>query len=216
MTEVEWLASADPGPMLEFLRGKVSERKMRLFCCACCRRAWGRLGRGGRRAVEIGERYADGQAGFWGSLRGEFLALFKPGGPERTAVGIVVNPWPRGPKTRVAVPQVVAREIRGDDPTGEEAAAQAGLLRDVIGPLPFRVRWVWQRRGLSVSPEWLTSTVVALAAGIYAERAFDRLPILADALQDAGCEHPDILAHCRSDGPHVRGCWVVDLVLGKE
>jgi hypothetical protein len=71
------------------------------------------------------------------------------------------------------------------------------------------------RRPASVDPSWLTSNVVALAQGIYAELAFDRLPILADALQDAGCEHPDILTHLRGDGPHVRGCWALDLVLGK-
>ena len=62
---------------------------------------------------------------------------------------------------------------------------------------------------------WLTSTVLGLARAIYADRAFDRLPILADALEDAGCDDADVLAHCRGDGPHVRGCWVVDLVLGK-
>ncbi|MBA4064130.1 MAG: hypothetical protein C0501_10535 [Isosphaera sp.] len=66
-----------------------------------------------------------------------------------------------------------------------------------------------------LKPAWRTSTVLALAQGIYGERAFDRLPILADALQDAGCEDADILAHCRGPGPHARGCWVVDLVLGK-
>jgi hypothetical protein len=54
-----------------------------------------------------------------------------------------------------------------------------------------------------------------LADAIYAERAFDRLPILADALEDAGCDSADPLAHCRGDGPHVRGCWVVDFVLGE-
>ncbi|HUR54864.1 MAG TPA: hypothetical protein VMZ71_12080 [Gemmataceae bacterium] len=83
---------------------------------------------------------------------------------------------------------------------------EARLLRCIFGN-PFR----------PVSPDqsWRTSTVVALAGGIYEERAFDRLPILADALMDAGCDYPDILAHCHSDGPHVRGCWVVDLLLGK-
>ena len=71
-------------------------------------------------------------------------------------------------------------------------------------------------RPVAVDPAWLTPAVVALARGIYEERAFDRMPILADALQDAGCDNDDILNHCRDDGPHVRGCWVVDLVLGKE
>ncbi len=70
-------------------------------------------------------------------------------------------------------------------------------------------------RPVTLEPAWLTSTVRSLAEGIYAERAFDRMPILADALEEAGCDNADLLAHCRGDGPHVRGCWVVDLVLGK-
>jgi hypothetical protein len=81
------------------------------------------------------------------------------------------------------------------------------LLRDVFGN-PFRP--------VSVDPRWLTSTVVTLAEGIYQERAFDRLPILADALQDAGCEDTELLGHCRGPGPHARGCWVVDLLTGRE
>jgi hypothetical protein len=89
----------------------------------------------------------------------------------------------------------------------EKAAAQAPLLRCIVGN-PFRP--------VSIDPSWLTSTVVALVHGIYDDRAFDRLPILADALEDAGCDHPDILGHCRGVGPHARGCWVVDLVLGKS
>ena len=80
------------------------------------------------------------------------------------------------------------------------------MLRDIFGN-PFRP--------VSINSTCLTSTVRGLAEGIYAERAFDRMPILADALEDAGCDNADILAHCRGDGPHVRGCWVVDLVLGK-
>jgi hypothetical protein len=89
-----------------------------------------------------------------------------------------------------------------------EAASQAVLLRDIFGN-PFRP--------VTADPAWLTSTVVALARGIYDERALDRMPILADALQDAGCDHADLLDHCRDPhAAHVRGCWVVDLLLGKE
>jgi hypothetical protein len=69
---------------------------------------------------------------------------------------------------------------------------------------------------VTFDPRWRTSDAVGLARAIYDERAFDRLPILADALMDAGCDDEQVLAHCRSAGPHVRGCWVVDLVLGKE
>jgi hypothetical protein len=79
-------------------------------------------------------------------------------------------------------------------------------VRDIFGN-PFRP--------VTADPQWLTPTVVTLAQTIYADRAFDRLPILADALEDAGCDEADILTHCRADEPHVRGCWVVDLVLGK-
>ncbi len=88
-----------------------------------------------------------------------------------------------------------------------EPGRQAALLRDIFGGPP---------RPAGFDPTWRASAVVALATGIYAERAFDRLPVLADALEDAGCGAPDILGHCRGSGPHVRGCWVVDLVLGKE
>ena len=66
-----------------------------------------------------------------------------------------------------------------------------------------------------MKPAWLTSDVLLLARGIYDDKAFDRMPILADALQDAGCTNEDVLNHCRGDGPHVRGCWVVDMLLGK-
>jgi hypothetical protein len=104
--------------------------------------------------------------------------------------------------TRTAAYAVAATE----DPR-DERRIQCELLRCVFGN-PFRP--------VALNPSWLTSTVLTLAVGIYAERAFDRLPILADALQDAGCDRADVLDHCRGPGPHVRGCWVVDLVFGKS
>ena len=81
------------------------------------------------------------------------------------------------------------------------------LIRDIFVN-PFRP--------VAADPAWLTETTVGIARGIYDDRAFERLPILADALEDAGCEDAELLAHCREPGTHVRGCWVVDLVLGKE
>ncbi|MBP3956930.1 hypothetical protein J8F10_16790 [Gemmata sp. G18] len=69
---------------------------------------------------------------------------------------------------------------------------------------------------ITFSPSWRTSTAVALALQMYESRDFGAMPILADALQHAGCDSADVLDHCRGPGPHVRGCWVVDLVLGKE
>jgi hypothetical protein len=84
------------------------------------------------------------------------------------------------------------------------------LLRDIFGN-PFKQP--------TLDPSWLSwndGTLPKLAQSIYDERAFGRLPILADALEDSGCTDPDILGHCRGPGPHMRGCWVVDLLLGKE
>ena len=88
-----------------------------------------------------------------------------------------------------------------------ELQESSRFLRDIFGN-PFRP--------IAFDPAWRSEAAVGIARGIYEDRAFERLPILADALQDAGCEHPDILSHCREPGDHVRGCWVVDLVLGKE
>jgi len=87
------------------------------------------------------------------------------------------------------------------------AAKAPPILRCIFGN-PFRP--------VAFDTRWRTKTVVALANDIYEGRAFDRLPILADALEATGCDNPDVLNHCRGPGPHARGCWVVDLVLGKE
>jgi hypothetical protein len=89
-------------------------------------------------------------------------------------------------------------------------ANQAKLVRDIFSN-PFRPP--------SLDPSWLSwndGTIPKLAQAIYDDRAFDRLPILADALEEAGCTNADILNHCRQPGEHVRGCWVVDLLLGKS
>jgi hypothetical protein len=89
----------------------------------------------------------------------------------------------------------------------EEVSKQSNLLRDIIGN-PFRP--------VNADPRWITDSVLFLAQAIYADRSFDRLPILADALEEAGCADTAILGHCRQAGDHVRGCWVVDRLLGKE
>jgi hypothetical protein len=90
-----------------------------------------------------------------------------------------------------------------------ELQAQTVLFRDIFRCPPARK--------VKCNPKWLTSDVLALARGIYDDRAFDRMPILADALQDAGCDSDAILSHCRDPQQvHVRGCWVVDLLLGKN
>jgi hypothetical protein len=101
------------------------------------------------------------------------------------------------------------RNYPADHRTRPRAVA-APLLRDIFGN-PFRP--------VTINPEWVACNdgmVRKTAQAIYDERAFDRMPILADALQDAGCDNADILDHCRKPGEHVKGCWVVDLLLGKE
>jgi hypothetical protein len=132
-------------------------------------------------------------------------AILNAGSPHRD------REWHESRKKH-SYPYYVADEIlNATKSLGQGDAAERSIIRllhDIFGPLPFR--------DVHIAPVWLTSDVLALASGIYDEMAFDRMPILADALQDDGCEDTDILAHCRGAGPHVRGCWVVDLVLGKQ
>jgi hypothetical protein len=91
------------------------------------------------------------------------------------------------------------------------SAARANLLRCIFGnPFPFSL---WLSHAIL---SWNDCTVLRIAEGVYDEEVFDRLPILADALLDADCDDEELIAHCRSAGPHVRGCWAVDLILGKS
>jgi hypothetical protein len=180
-----------------------------------------------RKAVEVAERLADGlvseDEGEVAYASAESVAFFIPDGapPEHheqrsaaisAALAALDEPYAA---TEAAQNAVVFHDCFAGKHEGvphETAAAetdeQAHLLREVIGN-PFRPA--------VILPEWRTSKVLALALGIYEEQAFDRMPILADALQDAGCEIEYILNHCRdAKRPHVRGCWVVDLILRKD
>jgi hypothetical protein len=105
-----------------------------------------------------------------------------------------------------AVARSAAEALAKAIPWDDARALQARLLVCLFGLRPFRP--------IAFDPDWRTVDAVGVARAIYDDRAFDRLPILADALMDAGCADEQVLAHCRSDGPHARGCWVVDLVLG--
>ena len=205
MTEVEWLTCAHPYRMQEHLRGKTKPRKMRLFACACCRIEWTKLDEEFRTAVEVAERFADGLASktelkaCWHATRD---ALRATGRPPWTHIACEAA-WyaTRNPRSAARHPLSF--------PNGPHRQRQIAHFYDIFGRFPFHPA--------SADSTWLTSTVVALAQGIYAERAFDQLPILADALQDAGCENEDMLSHCRDPQlTHVRGCWVVDLLLGKH
>jgi hypothetical protein len=220
MTEEEWLTATDPGPLLEFLRYKTSERKRRLTGCGLAQSTW--LDRQCRAAIPDIERYADGEVeeSLMAGRRKELHSL--RGRVPRTSeevLAITLLIWAAGQRTgEYDLMSHVGFDSLHDHPNqpqtrsfnpsfaGRTKYHQAGILRDIFGN-PFRP--------VAADPSWLTSTVVALAHAIYAERAFDRMPVLADALEESGCDHPDVLAHCRCDGPHVRGCWVVDSVLGK-
>jgi hypothetical protein len=213
MTEAEWLACEDPIAMLHFLRGRVSDRKLRLYCCACCRLVWHQLRWNRRKAVAIAERYADGKAGWWGTFLGEALSVHQNPGlsqvhAERAATYLAVSLWGKGPRTDgVAYALEATRYTRGSD-ANDRTIEQTHLIRDLVGTLPFQV--------VNIPPEWRTTNVLALSRTIYEERAFDRMPILGDALMDAGCTHDEVLAHCQSLESHIRGCWVLDLALDRK
>ena len=137
-------------------------------------------------AIELTERYVDGLA-----TREDFVSAWE------TGWGVSVNDT-----------NLDARELaRGAGCEHSTAVGQAALLHELFGN-PFRT--------VVAEPGWLTATVISLAQAIYYERAFDRMPILADALEDAGCDNREMLDHCRGPGPHVLGCWIVDLLLRKE
>ena len=162
MTNAEWIAfSEDPRGMLEVLRGKVSDRRLRLFDAAwwACQQVSAALA---RRAVPAS---------------GNRLEAY--------------HAW---------------LEVRG-----RELRRLYGTLRDIVGPLPFRP--------VTVHPDvlaWGDRTVPRLAQAIYDERRWGDMPILGDALLDAGCDNDEVVAHCRDGQEHVRGCWVLDLCLGKQ
>ena len=218
MTEAEWLAGNDPKRMLGTLRVSADPRRLRLFACACARRVLPLLtDPEGEQIVQTAERFADGLVSAEEFGRAGATALgVSDRAAERAGYTIseetfladaLVSLTGRDPSgASELVPRYVRDAHLAHERASTEASAQSGLVRDIFGN-PFRP--------VTADPAWLTSTVVALAHGVYDERAFDRLPILADALQDAGCDHADLLDHCRDADLHARGCWVVDLLLGK-
>lgn len=227
MTEVEWMSCEDPARMLTFVQGKASGRKLRLFAVACCRQVWELLTDvRGRRAVEAAERFADGQISSEELAQAWEAALQAANNAFVSDDRVVSIPlWvafsaPEKAAESVChyVLQVEKARQSGDpfDPlfpgtrTNDKPPLprrQVRLLRDLFGnpfrPPSFPASWL----------AWNDGTLVKLAAAIYEERRFGDLPVLADALEEAGCDHPEVLAHCRGGGEHVRGCWVVDQIL---
>ena len=215
MKKARWLGARDPEKMLTFLTPRVSGRKLRLFACACCRRLWSELpDERSRKAVEEAERFVDARTNqerhqLRITRRGAMAVEADTGGSlaARAARAAVARSYFDAAR-QASHYAVMARRAVGDLEGIAEHLAQAHLLREICGHLFLDEA--------SFNPRWRTATALSLAEGIYADHAFDRMPILADALEDAGCTNAEILDHCRGPGPHVRGCWAVDLVLGRE
>jgi hypothetical protein len=210
MTEQEWLASSDPRPMLDFLQGRPSDRKLRLFAVACCQRVEPFLGSKSRQLVQLAEEFADGlvSEAELRSVNHNYCA------DEDPALAAGADPDSIPAAHAAYCSSIIAghrgmneRDAAFNERMSSEQEVQCHLLQCIVGN-PFNP--------VTVNPAWRTSNVIALAQSIYDERAFDRMAILADALEDAGCDNQEILNHCRQPGEHVRGCWVVDVVLGKS
>jgi hypothetical protein len=226
VTEGEWLNSADPKAMLALLResGKLSGRKARLFAVACVRQLGELLTEDdSRTAVEVAERYADGLATdeelAAASAAADEAVKEVDGEEAATAAAVDAADAACGAASEDAADAAsytLDAALQAVVHAGVAAIAagmrgQSDLLRDLFGPLPFHE--------VRIDPSWLVwnnGIVQRLAEGIYQERAFERMPVLGDALEEAGCGDEDILRHCREQGPHARGCWVLDLLLGKE
>jgi hypothetical protein len=178
-----------------------------------------------RRAVEVAELFADGQAGDdkLAAAHSEACVaaaelgaavrrhpVFKRNMPHKQHMAAQAAAHASAPQVTVRGSWAAARaSFVHLAQSGGEFGNQANLIRDIFGN---------PARPMAVGPAWLAwnyGTVPAIARRVYEERAFHDLPILADALEDAGCADEDLLAHCRGPGPHAHGCWVLDLLLGK-
>jgi hypothetical protein len=205
MTETEWLACAHPGQLLQFFGGRLTQRKTRLFACACCRLLGPVLTNPNIRVgLASAEEYAD-ESHDWGRMRDATAFLYNL---DEDIRGRAMTALTIGGAVGEAVRYWGAKLSNGTDLGAY--VAEAKLFRDIFGN-PFRPSGPLSREILG----WNNATIRRIAEGVYEERAFEHLPILHDVLLDAGCDNEDILAHCRERGPHVRGCWVVDLILAK-
>jgi hypothetical protein len=234
VTESEWAECRDTQAMLAFVGNRASDRKLRLFAAACCRRAWHLFSdERGREAVEAAERYAD-----------HLLAEADREKHHRLAKAAVEADWRKSRKwtaNRWAC-KAAATSCTGWSPAlGASWDAANALAQGVIGPgpWPYRTREWCQEitqqtallrcicgnpfRTISAEVPWRTTAVRTLARAADAERRLPggeldpaHLAVLADALAEAGCTDAQLLGHLRGPGPHVRGCWAVDLLLAKE
>ena len=235
MTSKEWDRARKIAKMLAVLQVASNDRKIRLFAIACCRQVpeWSDDKRI-LRALGAAEQFANGEL-TEDELRKQFVVVHRAHNAllnsvrglntkKKRAESLILLscmslliPSPPREKPTAEIQSVVGGLIGDFDDEAEAALGAAvvtrfqilfpQLLRDIFGN-PFR--------SVAFSSERRTDTAITLASQMYESREFSAMPILADALQDAGCTNEDILSHCRDPKQvHVRGCWVVDLVLGK-
>jgi hypothetical protein len=230
VNEHTWQSSVRLFEMLAFVQGRLSDRKQRLFAVACCGRHLHRLtDERSRKAVETASRLIEGQATEeerWLAADAAFDAHIAM--RESRLSGASAVPWSRQAEllSHAAAMTLLDGNYYGEDAADyvrwalaasgtsrsadEEEQHQCRILRDLIGPTLFRP--------VRVEPAWRAASDGAagrIATWIHEQEAFDELPFLADALEDAGCDDLEILEHARAPGEHVRGCWVVDLVLAR-
>ena len=221
MKEEAWLKATDVNTLLQLTRGYDCKRKLRLFACACARCLLPKMPHlDGERFISFAEQFADNPGDpsqlldaasdareAHGTLVDEEVATGSAELSERAiaaAVRYTVHYRSRE-AAQLAYGRLLEYETWSAEPLARDTAVI--LLRDIFGN-PFRP--------IDFAP-WRTDTAVTLARQMYESRDFGAMPILADALQDAGCNNTDVLNHCRdANQTHVRGCWVVDGVLGKE
>jgi hypothetical protein len=235
MTESAWRRSTNPQTLLATMRDKVSDRKFRLFSLACMRRfevflAHPRLGRT-REAIATQERYIDGEATA-DQLRADSAAALEE--IERNVLEHALENWtgsdlahallsrdgPSAAARHIALAQDFAFDVVVDHLP--ETLRDEQAWRMVTGPVKAQLcRWLRDLVGNPFRPArflgaWRTSSAVGIARAMYEHRDFVALPVLAESLREAGCRDARIFRHCNEPGEHIRGCWVVDLVLQRE
>jgi hypothetical protein len=203
MTEEDWLTCPDPEPMLRLLmQYKASSRKLRLFAIACARRVWAPSATDRELEVlDLALLMADGRA------PDQDLWMTRSRVYDHPIAGLLSWATNVADEVSLAAASARGRSVRSRAFLAERVA-QTELLREVFGnPLrPVVIEPAWL--------EWHQYLIRDLARGIYEDRTFQRLPILADALEDADCAEQALLDHLRAPGPHFRGCWAVDPLIG--
>lgn len=210
MNETKWLACTDKARMINFLCREphhiATDRQFRLFACACVRRVWHRLeNESDRHVIVVAENFADGLAS---------AAAMETAAIEATSAAA----WAAGNSAPGAASGTSfwagsLDVTRGGASWNEVMPMQIGILRDIVSN-PFRPRPAF-------SDDWRTPLALSIGTAIYQDRAetgeLDEIGLLmlSDVLEDVGCTG-EVLDHLRSPGPHVRGCWAIDLILGKE